>query len=277
MEPLVKPPYSFVGSKTGKSYKFTLEHLRPLLSDRSRLIEPFCGSGRVFFGTGLTRGWLNDLQVRHINFFNDVRECSDVVVRMFNFLKKSYREGTKERYIDIRNEEPFTPGFRSAWFLFVLLAGFNKLLRVNKKNIFNTPWGGEVGLKRVNRYNTDDILKLSEFLNENPEIQFTNMDAFEVLNNVSEGDVVYLDPPYKGTFRGFTEVPFDMDRYTDLHKKVVEIKANINDVKIMMHIGYDKDLIDVYESDAEIHILDTIRKVRGRGSEVNVKEMVIVL
>lgn len=81
---------------------------------------------------------------------------------------------------------------RAARMIFLNKTGFNGLYRVNGSGHFNVPYGKN---KNANFVNEAVLRAVSEYLNS-ADIKFLNGDYGKVLDWVTEGDFVYLDPPY---------------------------------------------------------------------------------
>ena len=82
---------------------------------------------------------------------------------------------------------------------------FNGLYRVNKKNIFNVPFGK---YKTLNIYNKENIISCCDYLSK-IKLQILNVDYLNIPSKVdfNKNDFFYLDPPYqpKDDKKGFTQ------------------------------------------------------------------------
>lgn len=101
---------------------------------------------------------------------------------------REYYNSSKERlYIDL-----YTLTFYS----------FSNLIRFNKNNEFNMPYGNRCFCKK----HEDNILEWCSLL-KNKKIEINNKDAFDILQDkiFSDKDFIYLDPPYTNTLAIYNE------------------------------------------------------------------------
>ena len=91
---------------------------------------------------------------------------------------------------------------KNLYFLVLIIYGFNNQIRFNKNGLFNIPVG-----KRD--YNNSIKKNLNDFITaiRNKDIIFTSIDFRNIdFNSLSEGDFVYLDPPYLITFSEYNKL-----------------------------------------------------------------------
>lgn len=188
-------------------------------ADYGHYHEPFFGGGAVFFDLNPDNGTINDTNVRLVNFYEQVRDNpEDLIERLDEFkdpegnVDESQRfdeENWKGRGIDQYyyqqrarfNRRPYGDEEwpktaedkleEAALLMYLNRTCYNGLYRENKSGGFNVPIG---------RYSNPDwvmekrIRDASEAL-EGTEIH--NEDFEYILDVVEDGDLVYLDPPYK--------------------------------------------------------------------------------
>jgi len=101
--------------------------------------------------------------------------------------------------------------------------GFRGIFRLNKSGGFNVPYGNYVKFPLEDTLN--GIRDASVAFNHHG-VEFSVASAFDVLETVGEKDFVYCDPPYDGTFVGYsadgfgkedTERLFTLARETSAH------------------------------------------------------------
>lgn len=180
------------------------DQIIPLLPADVRLRkwhEPFVGGGAMFFRLMPRRAVLSEtcadliglyevLQVGPSESFlstcrvlsepeNNTRANFDYVRKLFN--------AHGEQHVDER----------AAWFLYLNRACFNGLHRVNSKGDFNAPFGDgkPITFDFDNMRTCSNALRSAELHHESFE---------HVLDRAQSGDVVYFDPPYLGTFTGYS-------------------------------------------------------------------------
>ena len=161
-------------------------------------IEPFMGSGVVGFNVAPKNAVFSDLNPHIINFYNELKNGEINSSKISEFL---YEEGKKlakfgERYYYAVRER-FNERQNSLDFLFLNRACFNGMMRFNKNNKFNVPYG-----HKPNRFAKAYITKI---LNQ---VKFVEMKLalnnwsflclpFEkTLSMADERSFIYCDPPY---------------------------------------------------------------------------------
>ena len=163
-----------------------------------RWIEPFMGTGVVAFNLAPKRTLLCDTNPHLINFYAATKsgEITPAIIR--NYLEK---EGTlllekgDAHYYAVR--ERFNKMHNPLDFLFVNRAGFNGMIRFNRKGGFNIPF-----CKKPNRFAQAYVTKIvNQVANINKLIVFKDFEfkcqAFEdTISEASKGDIIYCDPPY---------------------------------------------------------------------------------
>ena len=221
-----RSPLFYVGDK----YKLITEIKTHFPDNIGRLIEPFVGGGSVFMNVDANEFLLNDIDSFVISIHRML--CSYVdredeffkeffdIVKKYN-LSLSYKENTvpkelkesfpktyfakynKEAYSQLRDD--FNKGGKQdiMQLYALLIYGFNRMLRFNKKGDFNLPVGN-VDFNQ-NTYNAIvDYFTLLKYKN----VVWYNEDFRVFLNNIDyrEDDLVYLDPPYLITFSEYNKL-----------------------------------------------------------------------
>lgn len=94
-------------------------------------------------------------------------------------------------------------------FLFLTRTCLNGLIRYNSAGEFNNSLHlTRPGIAPQRLF--DIIQKWHQCI---AKFEFLNVDYRECLDDVSEGDFVFLDPPYGGTKSRYTQVPFSLDEF----------------------------------------------------------------
>ncbi len=177
----------------------------------SRLVEPFMGTGVVGFNLKFDEYLMCDSNPHLINFYkclqNDHLNPSSIKafleVEGALLLKKG-----AEHYYYVR--ERFNSEHSPLDFLFLNRAGFNGMIRFNKKGEFNIPF-----CKKPNRFAKSYITKITNQVQWVYERIHTNSFTFlcqdfrKTLSMVTSGDFIYCDPPYIGRhvdyYNGWTD------------------------------------------------------------------------
>ena len=221
-----RSPLFYVGDK----YQLITEIKTHFPQQIGRLIEPCVGGGSVFMNVDANEFLLNDIDSfviaihkmlcsyvdREEDFFNEFFD----IVKKYN-LSLSYKENTipkdlkesfpktyfakynKEAYSQLRND--FNKGGKEdiMQLYALLIYGFNRMLRFNKKGDFNLP----VGNVDFNQNTYNAIQDYFTLLKEK-NVKWYNEDFRVFLNNIDyrKDDLVYLDPPYLITFSEYNKL-----------------------------------------------------------------------
>ena len=181
---MAKPFLRWAGSK-----QKMLPTLKKFWSeDYDRYIEPFVGSGQLFFNLDWESALISDLNEDLIEVFNQIKKTPYPI---YQIIKKQIV--SKEEYYRIRALNPKNLGInqRAARFLYLNRFCFNGLYRTNSKGQFNVPFNYS---ENQNICNYDNLLAVS---NKIKNVKIIAGDFETVLKrNVRRNDFVYLDPPY---------------------------------------------------------------------------------
>jgi len=262
-----QPFIKWVGGKRG-----LLEQLLPLFPKKfENYHEPFLGGGAVFFelySQGLLKNkkiFLSDINSELINTYNIVKNNpNELISNLEEFKKKHSKEFYyKTREIDRKEEfKNLTDIERATRFIYLNKTCFNGLYRVNKKGYFNTPIGS---YKNPNIADRDTILSASEAL-QNAII--SNDPFSNVINNTSENDLVYFDPPYyplnvTSSFTAYDSNCFLEDEQFELFEvfdKLADKKVNV------LHSNSDTIFIKELYQKYDINIVNANRFINSKSS-----------
>jgi DNA adenine methylase len=161
-------------------------------------IEPFMGTGAVAFNVAPQRAVLCDTNPHLINFYTGIAsgEITPEVVREF-----LTREGEtllskgENHYYFIRDR--FNAEHSPLDFLFINRAGFNGMIRFNKKGGFNIPF-----CRKPQRFAPAYVTKIANQVAWVSKIikvrdfTFKCQDFNKTVRNASPNDIIYCDPPY---------------------------------------------------------------------------------
>ena len=152
-----------------------------------RYLEPFLGSGSLFFYLQPKCAILGDINPELIATYKQVRDNLLEVLLELSTMHKGKNEYYKIRSID-SNSLP--PPQRAARFIYLNRYSFNGLYRTNQNGDFNVPYGGEKS------GNIPRKESLEACCNALQTAQLISGDFELVLSQARAGDFVYLDPPY---------------------------------------------------------------------------------
>jgi len=199
---LIVPPIKSQGIKT---------KLVPWINDvagfsnaTGRWVEPFLGTGVVAFNSGFDSALLGDNNPHLINFYQNIKDGVITPDSMKQYLQiegellKVANDNGYDHYRLIRDR--FNEAFDSNDFLFLSRAGFNGMIRFNKKGKWNIPF-----CKKPNRFSKSYITKIVNQVGKvrniiNEDWEFRNCNFDEIILEARENDIIYCDPPYYGRY-----------------------------------------------------------------------------
>src|SRR3990172_2376227 len=184
-------PTRFLRYPGGKSkfLDFLAAHMPNRDDMAGRYIEPFLGSGAVFFHLKPRNAVLSDLNGELIELFETIRTYPYLVWQMFD----SFPMGRDAYYAIRRRKESSDVAnvYRAARTLYLNRTCFKGMWRQGPTGDFNVGYGGEARRWAISR---DDIIEVSESLRHAKILQ---SDFERVLELAVDGDFLFLDPPYK--------------------------------------------------------------------------------
>ncbi len=152
----------------------------------SRYIEPFLGSGAVFFRTRPKRAILSDRNHRLVETYEAIRDEPDVVRKL---LRRHHRLHSAEYYYRVRNQKLRSRARRAAQLIYLNRTCWNGLYRVNREGTFNVP----IGTKTNVVLQTDNFEEVAGLLSQ---ATLRACDFADTLSEATCGDFVFVDPPY---------------------------------------------------------------------------------
>ncbi len=178
-------------------------------------IEPFFGTGVVGLNSPVKGSHIvGDSNPHIIAFYNGIKDGSITVHNMRAYLERegkileSADEDGYAYYREVKNR--FNRDHSPFDFIFLSRAGFNGMMRFNRKGEWNIPF-----CKKPNRFAPAYITKIcnqiaaAERVIKRGDWEFFNQNFIETINSAQAGDIIYCDPPYFGRYvdyyNGWTE------------------------------------------------------------------------
>ncbi len=223
--------------------------------------EPFLGGGAVFFALDSRIGsaQLSDINAELALTYQVVRNNPDALIDLLSHHACNH---SKPYYMRVRKLRDIPSSVElAARFIYLNKTCYNGLYRVNKSGQFNVPMGS---YKNPAICDAENLRAASEVLSK----AHVRIGDFSKVNP-SEGDFVYADPPYDGTFVGY-----------DAHGFEAEDQARLRDAAVRWHksgaavmvSNADTDLIrNLYaKSPFVLHSVSAPRNInckpKGRGA-----------
>ena len=224
MKTIAKPFIKWVGGK-GQ----LIEQLEAKLPadfdnwDNATYIEPFIGGGAMLFymlqqHPNIKRAVINDINPDLITCYRTVRDNVELLIPALRDIQAEYHalsdmEAKREMFMAVRqsyNEKNLGPIENTVKFFFLNRTCFNGLYRVNKRGLYNVPWGKYIQPQICDEYTlrTDsELLKRVEILEGDFE---------DTLSYAQGYTLFYFDPPYRplsdtSSFNDYTKDAFNDD------------------------------------------------------------------
>lgn len=193
-------------------------------------IEPFVGGGAMLFYMlqhypNINHAIINDINPDLTTCYCTVRDNPKELIASLQDIENTYlslntEEARKEFFIVVRNrynEKNLDPIENTTKFFFLNKTCFNGLYRVNKKGLFNVPFGR---YSNPTICNPETILKDSELLQR---AEILNGDFEETFKYAQGNTLFYFDPPYRplsdtSSFNNYAKEAFNDDAQIRLKK-----------------------------------------------------------
>jgi DNA adenine methylase len=199
--PSATPFLRWAGGKRGLAPRI----IRYFPDSYGRYVEPFLGSGAVFFKLRPGSATLSDLNPDLMCAYRVVR---DSVEELISGLRRLSQDS--DSYYIVRADRPHDEVGIAVRFIYLVRVAFNGIWRVNRRGEFNVPYG-----KRPRR----DLVEAEALRLTSRALQGVTLlsgDFAEVLEMCGPGDLIYADPPYtvrheNNGFRKYNEILFSWD------------------------------------------------------------------
>lgn len=192
-------------------------------------IEPFVGGGAMLFYIlqrypNIRHAVINDVNPDLTTCYRTVRDTPEELIASLQKIQNAYNTLTTEderrafflAARDRYNEKNLDPIENSTIFIFLNRTCFNGLYRVNKKGLFNVPFGKYVNPQICD---TATIRSDSELLQR---VEILTGDFEATLNHIGDGyNFFYFDPPYRplnatSSFNSYSKEDFNDEEQTRL-------------------------------------------------------------
>lgn len=175
-------------------------------------IEPFVGSGCLYFGLNSKNSVISDANINLINFYKHLINNHKKILETAKSINRD-----AECYYKARMEfnEISSSVRKSSLFFYLNRNCYNGIYRTNINGHFNVPFGGD----RIGGYPSNDLLKSASKKLKNTKLYCEDFEVI-VKHHAKKGDFVYLDPPYymtdRRSFVEYSAKPFCADDFERL-------------------------------------------------------------
>jgi DNA adenine methylase len=260
-----------------------------------RYIEPFFGSGAVFFdlhAAGRLAGrpaWLVDDNADLIGCYRMLTSRTDDVIAELRLLAAQHDARGNEFYYEVRDtrfnpmraaSSRYTPEL-AAMLIYLNRTGFNGLFRVNRAGEFNVPVGRYANPRIVDEAHLRQVAAALR----GRGVTLTQGSFEGALLDAGKGDFIYCDPPYApvsrtSCFANYTATGFTLKDQKRLQQAL--IGAATRGAHIVLSNSSAPDIVELYSTDqvrrAQLRIerVDARRAINSRGdSRGPITELVI--
>ena len=186
-------------------------------------IEPFVGGGAMLFYMlqrypNIQHAIINDINPDLATCYRTVRDNPEQLIESLMDIENAYlaletEEGRKDFFMAARdryNEKNLDPIENTTKFFFLNRTCFNGLYRVNKKGLFNVPFGK---YSNPTICDPETIRKDSELLQR---VEILNGDFESTFEHAHGNTLFYFDPPYRplsdtSSFNDYAKEAFNDD------------------------------------------------------------------
>jgi len=248
----------YPGGKT-KLLSFLVSYLPKYIP--GKYVEPFLGGGSVFLHVQPEEAIIADLNKELIELYKGIKDHPNKVWEIF----ESFPIGRKA-YYEIRDKCHTNESlhYRAARILYLNRTCFKGMWRHNPQGKFNVGYGGG-GEGRRWAINCQNIIELSDrFKNA----QIIHADFNKTLSKCSDGDFIFLDPPYKPGEKEMREAHYINGRFSFDDQKRLALRltklSHKKDIKWIMTNSSNAEICKLY---SEFKIISI---PQGTGSVVGV-------
>ena len=212
----MNPVLKYRGGKSREIPRF----VQYIPNNYNRYIEPFLGGGAVYFYLEPENAILNDLNVRLMTFYTQLRnnyplmrQQLDVIQHIYEVNQAAYRRLNAQAVPEVRvpneNEElyyqmrelfnhPDDTYLDGVLYFFINKTAYSGMIRYNNNGEYNVPFG------RYPNLNTHLITQQHSDLLQNAEL--FNLDYRAIFDMAEADDFIFLDPPYDCIFNDYGNI-----------------------------------------------------------------------
>ena len=178
-----------------------------------RYHEPFVGGGALFYALEkrMEMAFLSDANSHLMLGYKAIKKDVEKVIELLGIHAEKHG---KQHFNNMRERMDKNMCEAAARLIYLNKTCFNGLYRVNSRNKFNVPMGS---YKSPLICDPENLRRASVAL-EKAEITWQSFHEIEPI----AGDFVYCDPPYDGTYSGYTSLHFNGREQELLAKKANE-------------------------------------------------------
>lgn len=272
----------WVGGKSNLKHKI----INQFPKEYTIYIEPFIGSGAVFFELKPTKSIISDINENLINSYKQVKNnCNELIKHLVEIEKeytiltetekRNYYNIKKDLYNELKKDIENNKLENAILFIFLNKTCFNGIYRENRNRIFNVPFGTQ---KKVNIIDIEKIKECSKLLQNTEIYNCSYSKIFEKIKQENLKDcLIYLDPPYmvsnNSKFTSYTSDKFLQKEQEELNILFKEFSDNHFIFQSNSHCDF---ILEKYKN-YSIEIFDIKRSVNSKiENRKNIKQEVLI-
>jgi DNA adenine methylase len=232
-------------------------------------IEPFLGSGAVFFYLQPQQSILSDTNEELISTYLAIKNDWKVV---YKNLRLHHFKHSNDYYYKIRSSKPRSDFANAARLIYLNRTCWNGLYRVNLNGEFNVP----KGTKNDVLLRSDNFELYSKLLSKS---KIVVSDFEKIIENAEKGDLIFADPPYtvKHGNNGFIKYNESLFAWQDQIRLYESLKAaHERGVKFLLTNAKHESVIDLYKNRFALITLSRSSIIAAKKSHRGkIKELVI--
>ena len=241
----MNPVLKYRGGKSREIPSF----LKYIPEDYDNYIEPFLGGGAVYFYLEPDNAILNDLNLKLMTFYKQLRDDYPQMRSQLNALQKEYETNQNEfKKLKFQNPDEIVPNkneelyyelrkqynypnqsyMDGVLYFFINKTAYSGMIRFNSNGEYNVPFGRYPNLNtRLITQQHSDLLQSAELYNK---------DYKEIFDMATERDFIFLDPPYDCVFNDYGNIDMMNGFDEEQHRRLASDFRNLP-CRALMIIG----------------------------------------
>lgn len=235
-------------------------------------IEPFLGSGAVFFELAPRRAILSDLNEDLINAYLQVKSDPEKLLKAIENVPV-----TEKSYYALREKMPTSDFQKAVRFIYLNRTCYGGVYRENRLGQFNTPFGG--GSRTPAPLRSYDLLGKAHRLLYDSKVKIIVSDFESVMDKASLGDVVYCDPTYHPVtcdqFNRYGSTVFDWSDQIRLARAALNARAR--GALVIVSNTFCEEMKDLYAGSYRVRIDKKKSIGKLNANPLSVREYLIIM
>jgi len=262
----IKPFLKWAGGKRW----LVSNHSNLIPRDYGRYIEPFLGSGAVFFHLLPNKALLGDTNEPLIITYNALKHNWKLVHR---YLRRHQTLHSKDYYYQVRASSPRSMATKAAKFIYLNRTCFNGLYRVNLEGKFNVPIGTRQSVIRAD----DQFSDISTAL-ESADLYPADFE--NLINLATANDLIFADPPYTVTHNNNSFIKYNekLFSWSDQLRLFHALKrAQKRGAKVISTNACHPKIMELYQKDFRIIEVCRNSLISSKNEQRKLSQEIVIL